>query len=454
MTNWTWRPNPGPQEQAHKSKAFELFYGGAAGGGKSEFLVVEALRYVHVPGYTAALFRRTFAELEQPRGLIERSRALYPALGGTYHEQKHQWRFPSGAIIKFDHLEHEKDKYNHQSAEYAFIGFDELTSFTETQYLYLYSRARTVSMDPDTGKPIPVKIRAASNPGNEGHIWVKRRFRPWLDNEYEKPAQMAEIRYFKKVDDDTEVEAERGDPVSLSRTFIPATLHDNPKLIEVDPGYESRLMALPLVERKRLLDGDWDITESGNVFRRDWFTGRILRYSPEGLKWVRYWDLAASVKTSADFTASGAVSVDAQANIYIRDMVRIKKEWPEARKLIMRTAVDESAYCKRVGIEKKAHGLAAVQELVREPELVGLVTLEGIDIPPGEDKLARAYLWSNRAEQGKVYLIDGPWVEGFLDEIVIFDGKGKAHDDQVDTISGGVKMLTTRVWKDTKFLHL
>ena len=178
-----WKPSQGQQEKFHRSPAFEVLYGGQAGGGKTESLLMEALRYANVPGYTGVLFRRTFRELQQPQGLIERSRVEYPILGGLYNDSKFQWRFPApGTMMAFSHMEGERDKLKHQSAEYAYIGFDELTTFTETQYLYLFSRARTTS-------GVPPRIRAGTNPGNIGHDWVKRRWGAWLDKRHPNPAE-------------------------------------------------------------------------------------------------------------------------------------------------------------------------------------------------------------------------------------------------------------------------
>lgn len=435
-----WRPNPGPQERFHASWAYEVFYGGAAGGGKTESLIMEALRYVHVPGYNAVLFRRTFPELRQANGLVERSRVVCPIYGGRYNEQTFTWRFPSGATLRFSQLEHENDKYDHQSAEYHFVGFDELTTFEESQYLYLMSRIRSAPIDPNTGKPIPLRIRSASNPGNIGHEWVKARF-VLCQPEFQ-------IGFFRR-EGDIDVPCEPTHEDALSRQYIPAKLKDNPKLLERDPTYKARLRQLPLIERERLLNGDWDILLAGNVFHTEWF--KRIPAAPEGLRWVRYWDLAASVKTAADYTASVAVATDDAANLYFRDMVRIKREWPDARTIIKATMLSEPWVVEH-GIEKKMHGLAATQELTRDPDLIN-VRIKEQEVT--NDKLSRALAWSHRAESGKVYLVDGPWVSAFLAECAAFDGEGKSHDDQVDTASGGVGMLAPKKWITRyEFLHL
>lgn len=455
----TWRPHKGPQESFHKSPAFEVLYGGAAGGGKTESLAVEALRHVHAPGYSAILFRRTFPELRQARGLLERTRGIYPALGGKFNEQSHMWRFPSGATITLSHLEHEKDKYNHQSAEYAYIGFDELTTFEEDQYLYLFSRARTTAIDPNTNERIPVRVRSASNPGNVGHEWVKNRWRAWLEQDYALSAKPAEIRFFRR-DEETDIEVpnmtfEAATQLSpdlrpLSRQFIPATLYDNPTLQSLDPEYEVRLRQMALIDRQRLLDGNWDIVLAGNVFRAEWFNNRIYN-KPLGLRWVRFWDLATSVKTHADYTAGVAAAVDDEANLYLAYMQRHKLEWPKSRKIIRDTILSEEDFVRRVGIEKKAHGLSATQEFLADKELMS-VSIEAIDVDT--DKLSRALTWSARAEQGKVILIEGPWIQTFLLEATLFDGTGAAHDDQIDACSGAMQMLTKKKWALLQFLKL
>lgn len=448
MPAFAWCPNPGRQELFHSSSVFELLYGGAAGGGKSESLLVEALRYVHVPTYTGILFRRTFPELRQPRGLIERSRAIYPLLGGRYVEQTHQWRFPSGALITFDHLEHEDDRLRYQSAELAYIGFDELTSFLETQYKYLFSRARTTAVDPKTGTVLPVRVRSATNPGNIGHQWVKERFI--------QQGPLA-VKWYQYDDDGNQVEVPPDTPLSLSRQFIPAKLSDNPVLTLRDPMYATRLRMLSLIERAQLIEGNWDILAAGNVFRKEWFQTISPAFVPPALKWRRYWDLAASQKKRADNTSSAATAFDQDGNFYIRDMITFKKEWPDAYRIILNTAEQEANYVKDIGIEKAQHGIAATQSLIRDPRVITLgakhhVKFKGIDVKG--DKLERAGPWLVRAEQGHTFLVEGSWIPAFLEEGVVFDGSGRTHDDRIDGVSGSHGMHVTQQWMQIPFLHL
>ncbi len=226
-----WRPNPGAQEKALASPVYELLFGGAAGGGKSDFLLVDALAQVRKPAYKAILFRRSYPELE--RSLILRSQELYPSEGGRYQEQKHRWTFPSGAIIDFGYLDNDKAVFDYQSAAYAYLGFDEATHFTEFQIEYLKSRCRCA--DPDVQK----YIRYTSNPGNIGHTYFKKRF---IDN---------------KVPFKTYHDAITG----LSMKFIPSKVFDNFVLMKADPEYVKRLEGLPDNEKKKLLHGSWDVME-------------------------------------------------------------------------------------------------------------------------------------------------------------------------------------------------
>ncbi|NLD44165.1 MAG: phage terminase large subunit [Chloroflexi bacterium] len=425
-----WRPHRGPQERFHASGAFELLYGGAAGGGKSDSLLMEALRYVHVPGYAAVILRRSYPMLAQAGGLIPRARELLTGVA-RWNEQRKTWTFASGATLEFGNMLHENDRYDYQGAAFAYVGFDELTQFTEAQYLYLFSRARTTAAMPD-GRAVPVRVRATTNPGGEGHEWVRRRWGAWLGDA--PTARSGEVRHYRQVDDvDRETTAD--DPGALSRQFIAASVYDNPTLLSNDPAYIQRLEALPLIERERLLGGNWSIAPAGNVFRREWF--RVVERAPEGLRWARYWDLAASTKTTADYTASVAVAMGPDGTVYLRDMIRGRWEWPDQERILVQTMLTEPSTDH--GIEQALHGIAAWQALVRRPELAR-VAIRGVVVD--KDKLTRALPLSARAEQGKVALVAGDWNVAFLNELGMFSGDGTAHDDQVDTAAGGLAMLS------------
>ena len=177
------------------------------------------------------------------------------------------------------------------------------------------------------------------------------------------------------------------------------------------------------------------VTLDGALFKREWFH-KVVDHAPENIRWARYWDLAASTKTSADYTASAAVGMGDDGVLYIRDMVRGRWEWPDARRIITQTMQSEPLVIH--AIEEAMHGLAAVQELRRDPSLAG-VALRGVRVE--KDKLQRALPWAARAEGGKVALVRGAWIGAFLDEVCQFDGTGATHDDQVDTVSGALELV-------------
>lgn len=206
---------------------------------------------------------------------------------------------------------------------------------------------------------------------------------------------------------------------------------DNPFLPQ---GFEDTLRAqYPSHFAQQELEGAF-IDPPGAVFRREWF--RIVDAAPEGLRWVRYWDLAASIKTTADYTASVAVAMGNDGTVYLRDMIRGRWEWPDQERILMQTMLAEPGI--NHGIEKALHGIAALQALARRPDL-SRHAIRGIDVD--RDKLTRALPLAARAEQGKVALVRGAWVAVFLDELSTFTGDGATHDDQVDTAAGGLAML-------------
>lgn len=221
------KPTPA-QERFLARTEREVLYGGAAGGGKSDALLMAALEYVHVPGYAALILRRSYADLALPGAIMDRAQEW---LRGTarWSSQDKRFTFPSGAVIQFGYLEHLNDRFRYQGAEFQFVGFDELTQFDEVQYTYLLSRLRRTAQ-----VEVPLRMRGATNPGGVGNEWVMKRFPIPAEGQAIEPVH---------------VDAEGG------KAFVPARLKDNPHLDQET--YAANLAELSEVERRQLLEGDW-----------------------------------------------------------------------------------------------------------------------------------------------------------------------------------------------------
>jgi predicted phage terminase large subunit-like protein len=379
-------------------------YGGAAGGGKSDALLMGAAQFVGIPGYNAILFRRTYPDLSLPGALMDRSKEWW---GGKAHwnSMRHMWTFPSGARITFGNLEHEQDKYQYQSAEFQYIGFDELTQFYESQYRYLFSRLRRLEH-----VNIPLRMRSATNPGGIGHDWVKQRF------------LIEGAKY--------------------GRVFIPARLDDNPYLDRVE--YEASLQELDPITRRHLLNGDWTARHGGSKFRREWFG--IVGASPAPAQRVRYWDLAATEPKKGedpDWTVGARVGL-CQGVYYIEDIRRTRASPSVVEKLVKQTAELDTRHIPiHIEQEPGAAGKSLIDHYQRN-------VLVGFPVYPDKvtgNKEIRANPVSSAAEAGNVKLIHGRWINAFLDEMEAFPLG--SHDDQVDAVSGAFAKLSRPrlIWK-------
>jgi hypothetical protein len=262
--------------------AFEVLFGGAAGGGKSHGQLIDALLFaIRYPRSKQLMLRRSYPELE--KSLIRSAAALYPREIFTLNASSHLGKFKNGSVIDFGYCAGELDVYQYQSTEYDIIRFDELTHFTESQYLYLISRVRGAN-------GYPKQIKCSTNPGGIGHSWVKRRF---ID-----PSQPRS----KFVGED-----------GLSRIYIPSLISDNRFLTESDPDYERRLSALPDRERRALLYGDWSVFD-GQYFAE--FDPRIHVITPFEIP--AHWRKYRTVDYGLDRLACLwiAVSPDGRAYVY------------------------------------------------------------------------------------------------------------------------------------------
>jgi len=288
--NILFEPNKGPQTEFLAAPEKDVLYGGAAGGGKSYAMLVDPLRFCHRSAHRALILRRSMPEL---RELIDKSRELYPrAFPGTkFREVEKVWNFPSGAKIEFGFLERDADVYRYQGQSYSWIGFDEITHLpTEFGWNYLSSRLRT------TDSEITPYLRCTANPGGVGAHWVKKR--------YVDPNEPNSS--FKGVD-------------GLTRKFIPARLDDNPYLAE-DGRYEEMLRALPPVQRRQLLEGNWDITEGAAFTEFDAASHVIVPFTiPIGWERIKGIDYGYSSESACVW---GAVDSSDGTLIIYRELYR------------------------------------------------------------------------------------------------------------------------------------
>lgn len=378
----------------------EILYGGAAGGGKSVGLLIAALMYVTEPGYTALLLRRTYKDLALPEAIMDLADQWLHNTDAKWNNETKTWTFPSGATLTFGYLETEKDKYRYQGAKFNFVGFDELTQFTESQYTYLFSRIRR-----PIGSTIPGRMRASSNPGGIGHQWVKERF---ISN-----------------------------PVN-GRLFIPAGLVDNPYLDQDE--YRKTLSELDPVTRAQLEDGNWDISAKGEMFQRDWF--KIVDQAPQCTRYVRFWDKAATEPTQKnpdpDYTV-GLLLGELNNEYYILDLVRFRKNPGDTDKIIEQTVkMDGPNVTQRMEEEPGSAGKSIIDTYAR-------TIFKGYDfrgIKSTGSKITRAKPVSSAAFNKLIKVVRAHWNSELFWELEMFPQDG-VHDDIEDGLSGAYNVLSS-----------
>jgi predicted phage terminase large subunit-like protein len=367
-----------PQREFWASAARYRAFVGGVGSGKSRAGAVEALRMP--AGTVGMVLAPTYPML---RDATLRSVADLAQRGGivtSWHRTEMRMQLVNGSTILFRSAD---DPDRLRGPNLAWFWLDEAAMMAHDVWLIMLGRLRA----------------------QPGRAWVTTtpRGRNWVHDVW-------------RTDSD-------------DYALIRSSSRDNPYLpsefvTTLESQYTSEFAA-------QEIDGEF-VDPSGAMFQRAWFS--VVDAAPDGLRWVRYWDLAASTKTSADYTASVAVAMAPDGVLYLRDMVRGRWEWPEARQRICACMLAEPRVVH--AIEQAMHGLAAIQELRRDPALAA-ITMRGVT--PDRDKIARAMPWAARAEAGKVRLVAGAWVREFLDEVTAFPS-GR-HDDQVDSVSGALPLL-------------
>ncbi len=431
-------PQPGPQVQFLSTRADIAIYGGAAGGGKTYGLLLEAARHIDNPDFGAVIFRREAVQITSEGGLLDTSYNLYNDVDGKLKMSPHyQWRFPSGSTITFSHLHNKDDVNDWQGSQIPLIGYDELTHFTEWQFWYMLSRNRSMC-------GVKPYIRATCNP--DADSWVAELVSWYIDQDtgYPIAERSGVIRYFIRIDNQLHWSNKRQELIDdfpgmtpKSFTFIPATLEDNVALNQQDPDYRSNLLALNRVERERLLHGNWKVKpESGSYFPS--VNVSIIPAVPSDVKsWIRRWDLAATEPSESNPSPSATASVlmgkRSDGRIVIADAINIRKNASIVREMIKAVATQDRATYSRVKtVIPQDPGQAGKDQVSSFAK-----HLQGYNIKSTREtgpKITRAEPLSAQWQAGNVELVQGPWNRSYLLEMSAFPSK--EHDDYVDASSG------------------
>lgn len=455
------KPQEGPQTKFFATTADIAVYGGAAGGGKSYALLLEPCRHYKNPKFGGVIFRRTTTQVRNPGGLWDESQKIYSKINAKPKNASLEWKFPKGMKMKFAHLEYDHTVLEWQGSQIPFIGFDELTHFTQKQFWYMLSRNRS-----DSG--VAGYIRATCNPDADSWVrklidwWIKGKDYPAEERGQAIPERSGVVRWFWRVDEtmhwaDTKEELyERfGQPphcMPKSFTFIASNIYDNKILLEKDPAYLANLKSQNRVERMRLLDGNWDVRAvAGEYFKREWFP--VVDAIPAGwTRVIRYWDRAATKPNennkNPDFTAGCLMYKYADGRFLIADM-KHERDTPAKIEHLVKNTASQDGWDVEIGIEQDpgSAGVADKDNYVR--------LLQGYRIivsKPTKNKVTRASPLSSQAEQHNIMILRGAWNEEFFKECERFppdetqvvkssDEDDSGHDDQIDAASGAFNEL-------------
>ncbi len=436
------------QEDFLSSSADIAIYGGAAGGGKTWALLLEPLRHVNNGEFSAVLFRRGYPEITNPGGMWDESERIYSLAGGRAVRGDLLWRFPGGAKVQFSHLQQESDVHAWRGAQVPLLGFDQLETFTEQQFIYMLSRNRSTC-------GVRPYVRATCNP-EPG--WLAEFLSWWIaEDGYAELERSGKVRWMVRAGEvlhwfDTEYEAAQAFPdiPAKSVTFIVSTIYDNRILMHKDPGYIANLKALSYIDRERLLGdaqrgGNWKVKPAaGKVFNRAWF--KVVETAPLKGRGVRFWDFAATEKqlnkNDPDSTAS-VLMLAAEGGWYILDATNEQLAPAQIdRQLVNLTRQDAARLAER-GIVYRSRweeegGSSGKRESWRMATM--LAGVDGKGVRSTLDKLTRAKPLAAQAEAGNVHLVRGAWNEGFLEQL--HAQPDWPHDDLMDAASGAFNDLT------------
>lgn len=452
-SNLVFAPASRAQEQFLTSDADITFYGGAAGAGKSHCLLGAFLKFCHHPRTRGVIFRKTTKQLSNPGGLFDSAINLFKKVDPKLKIRNRdlEIEFSTGATLKFAYLDNASDKYNFQGAELTFIGFDEIQQLSEDNVLYLLSRLRSTSVD------YKKQVVATGNPDYESFI------RHWIEFALDERGipirkDVYPTRYMVQVTNgkihwaDTRKELEDiygsgAESGILSFKFVPGTIYDNPPLMKADPTYISKLKSLPRVEMERLLLGSWYARiEAAGYFKREWIH-EVIHPNLKAKQRVRVWDIAMTPPSEQnrdpDWTRGTLVSKDSSSVYTIEDLVSLRDRAHKVEELIFSTAENDGRETIiSLPLDPGASAGAYAKDLQRKLGERGfLVRLQ----KPVKSKLTRFAPFSSIAQSGFVQVVKADWNKELYEELEIFDGNGKHHDDIADTLSDAMIVLNREI---------
>jgi predicted phage terminase large subunit-like protein len=483
MSSITYRPQEGAQEIAMNCPASIVVYGGAAGSGKTHLMLLRPLLQIHDPKFNAIFFRRTGPQLTGAGSVWDEAKELYLEFGARVRENDREIIFPSGAKIKFSHMEHEKNKLDHQGKQYTHVYFDEGTHFTQGQITYLMSRLRSAAEANSS-------MFISCNPDPDS--FIAQLIDWWLDDEgFPDKNKSGVIKYYGSINNEiffTDTEEEMAElypqvcwvwnPLTEERvyvspktiTFIGGTIFDNPALIAANPQYLAELNALPQVEKDRLLHGNWYARPEGSShFQRKWLG--VVDKVPKGAIFCRAWDKAATepseVNAHPDYTASVKMAKDRDGFFYlIGDYHEDNYDKRDSKQTKVTGRFRERSGIRDVIIKNQAahDGVECTVVFSQDPGSAGIteftesakkLIVEGFRVkkdpqPTQNGKLTRYLPFSSAAENGLVFIVKSSFstatLEALFKENEAFDGtRSSDHrkDDWADSMASAFNFLCT-----------
>lgn len=449
-------PQKGPQEKFLSTNAQICIYGGAAGGGKTYGILLTQLRYKNVKDFSCTIFRKNHNQIFSQGGLWDEARKMYSGIKGAQPKiSENTWLFNDAdgnlmSKVTFAHIERDEDLEKWQGSQICSIGFDELCHFSEKQFFYMLSRNRSTC-------GVRPFVRATCNP--DADSWVAKFISWWIDQNtgYPIPERSGVVRWMIRRDEiiywaDTRQELidrldlqgeEQYFPKTV--TFIMSSVKDNQELLKIDKGYLANLRALPLLERERLLNGNWKIRAAAGLYFKRTQLGNYLDVLPADIvQFVRCWDLAATEKNDdgdAAFSAGVLLGKRKNGRYIVIDVINKQMAAADVRSTIKLTAQADRAKYKRVRIRlPQDPGQAG-----KEQAASYIKFLAGFDVTTVAEsgsKAARAEPMAAQWQAGNFDLMVADWNEEYLLQLENFpDGKFK---DMVDASANGFAEIELR----------